>query len=168
MARKDSQDQGSGGRGGYADGGIDISAFAVVEVDEELNRSRTPASELQPLVDMAKQNIGRKFERTDTVQATDQETGELLWETGEDGAPVMDDQGNPIPVMVRVPHVYKLEEAKAFAAELRNVGNRNRLPARRLSLRVVADPPLAKAQENDELRVQFYIVRRGQEETASA
>lgn len=167
MARKDSQEQGSGGRGGYADGGIDLSAFAVVEVDDELSRSRTPASELQPLVDMARQNIGRKFERTDTVQATDDD-GAPVWETHEDGSQVIGDDGQPIPVMIRVPHVYKLEEAKTFAAELRNVGNRNRLPARRLSLRVVADPPLAKAQENDELRVQFYIVRRGQEETASA
>jgi hypothetical protein len=165
MARKDS---GSGGRGGYADSGIDLEAFAVVAEDEELSRSRVAPSELQPLVDMARQNIGRKFERTDPVQDTD-ENGEPLWEADEDGNPKMDENGNPVPVMVRVPHIYKLEEAKAFAADLRNVGNRNKLPARRLSLRVVADPPLAKATEEDEIRVQFYIVgRTPQEQPQSA
>ena len=163
MARKD----GTGGRGGTGNEGFDASAFALVEETEELSRSRTAPSELQPLVDMAKANPNRKFERTDEVQATD-ENGDARWEMNDEGTDyARDEGGNPIPVMTRVPHVYKLEEAKKFAAELRNVGNRNRLPAKRLSLRIVADPPLAKATESDEIRVQFYIVQRTPQEQTS-
>jgi hypothetical protein len=63
---------------------------------------------------------------------------------------------------VREPHVYTLAEAEAFAADLRNAAQRDRLPTKGFSLRVVADPPLKRAKEQgiDKIRVQFYVIRR--------
>jgi hypothetical protein len=161
MARK----EGTGGRGslGTLPEGFSPDDFDVVSEAEELTRSTAAPSEFQPLVDMAREHLGRKFERTVKVQATN-DNGEPVWETDGDGNVVTDDDGNAIPVMTRVPHLYKLEEAKKFQTELRNVGNRNKLPAKRLSLRIVTDPPLAKATETDEIRVQFYIVSRSPQE----
>lgn len=160
--------RGTGGRGGPGTLSEELSMddFAPVAESSELNRSRTAPSKLQPLVDMARSQPGRKFERTVSVPATDGD-GSPVFETNEDGTPVADGDGNPIPKMVREPHTYTLDAAKAFAAELRNVGNRNHLSVKRLSLRIVADPPLAKATASDEIRVQFYIVSRKPEETAS-
>jgi hypothetical protein len=159
MARK--QQEGTGGRGGTGVlETIDVDEFGVVSDEHELSRSRTAPSPLKPLVDMARRSIGRKFEKSDPVQATDPETGEPMF--GEDGAPVWetDEQGN----LIRVPHTYTLAEANEFATELRAAGNRDKLPAKRLSLRIVAEPPLSgegAAKEGDSIRIQFYVVRRG-------
>lgn len=162
MARKD-QDQGTGGRGSLSTlEDFSVEEFEVVPEDEALTRSTVAPSKLQPLIDKAREHQGRKMERRDPVQATDPESGEPLFESEPDS------EGNPVPVwqrhedgrIVTQPRTYKKDEAAAFVAELRNAGNRSRLPAKRLSLRIVTDPILSKAQDDDEIRVQFYIVGR--------
>jgi hypothetical protein len=136
--------RGTGGRGSTGQLPEQFSAedFAAVEEAQELSRGRSTPSKLQPLIDMARQSPGRKFERQDVVMDGDK--------------PQTDESGN----VVRRPHVYSLSEAESFASDLRNAGNRNKLSAKNLSLRIVSSPPLTKAKEQgaNEVRVQFYIV----------
>lgn len=158
--------EGSGGRGGVATDapdGFNLDDFAVVQEAEELSRSRVAPSHVQPLIDLAREHLGQKIEKRDVVPVLDDE-GNPVYQmtTNDDGSEqaVTDDEGNPVPQMERRPHVYSKSEAEKYTAELRNAATRNRLPARRLSLRIVTDPPMAKTTDSDEIRVQFYIVGR--------
>jgi hypothetical protein len=143
--------RGTGGRGSTSTlPDVSLDDFTVVDEAAELSRSRTEPSKLQPLIDLAKGSLGRKIERMDVVM-------------DGNGQPVTDEEGK----VKRTPHIYSKAEADQYAADLRNVAQRNKLPQKRLSLRVVADPPLAQAKDGDKIRVQFYIASRKQAEATA-
>jgi hypothetical protein len=131
--------RGTSGRGGTATDppGVNLDDFVVVEqTEQEITRSRLAPSALQPLVDLAMRNLGRKIEQTDVR---------------EDG------EGNK----VRTPHVYTFDEATEYANQLTQLRSRNRLSQKGLSLRILSDPPLSKGKPaDDKVRVQFYIINR--------
>lgn len=146
MARDRSNTGGRGGEGPAEVSDFNLDDFVVIEKDssQELSRSRTAPSKFQPLIDLARKNLSRKIERTQ---------------------PVMDGEGNATGE--REPMTYSREEAQAYVSELNNLRNRNKLPAKRLSLRIVSDPSIASMGDGDRTRVQFYIVgRKPTEETA--
>jgi hypothetical protein len=142
----DRREQGTGGRGSTgALPDVSVDEFGVVDEAAELSRSRTEPSKVQPLIDLARSQLGRRFERTDVVM--------------ENGAPKLNEDGQP----VRVPHQYTLEAAEEFAGQLRNAAQRNKLPQKRLSLRIVSEPSLTQVKDGKAkppIRVQFYIVGR--------
>lgn len=159
MARKQDS-EGTGGRGSLSTlPDLGVEDFDVVPEEEELTRSNVGPSALKPLIDKARANLGRKIGPRDPVQATDAETGELLFE--EDGqTPVW--ERNEDGSLVKRPRLYSKKDAEEFVKDLRNAGNREKLSQRRLSLRIVAKTPegvsLAKASDADEVEVQFYVI----------
>jgi hypothetical protein len=164
MPRKDSE--GTGGRGGAGQYPAELSPDDFVVADEssgitELDRTRSAPSELQPLVDKARKNLGKKIARSSLVPV--EENGQPVYELDEVGEVRLDEEGNPVPKMQRVERAYSYEEAEHFAAGLRNVANRNKLPAKGYSLRIVSQPPLSKAKtmepKPEGILVQFYVIR---------
>jgi hypothetical protein len=148
--------RGTGGQGGTGAAAVDdfsMDDFAVIPQGDarELSRSRVAPSKVQPLIDLARDNLGQKIEWTVPVM--------------ENGEAKRDEETGRV---IREPRVYTKAEAEAFSADLRNAANRNKLPARRLSLRIVTEPPLAKAKDTDKIKVQFYIVGRSPNEPQPA
>jgi hypothetical protein len=147
----------TGGRGGEGPAAVQdfsLDDFEVVEPTQEL--SRAEPAKYQPLVEKAIANLGRKIERTDPVM-----------EPGKDGQPPkpkLGENGKPI----REPHRYTKAEALQYEADLRATQQRMKLTTQRLSLRINSDPSLSKANDNDSIRMQFYVISLDKNQPAPA
>jgi hypothetical protein len=139
--------RGTGGRGSVSQlpEVPNLDDFMVVPEAQEISRSTAAPSPYQPLVDLARQNLNQRIERTALVEVP-----------GEDGEE---------PRQERQPVTYSREEAEAFVAELDAIRTRANLPAKGQSLRIVASnaagQKLSKTDADGPFRVQFYVTRYG-------
>jgi hypothetical protein len=125
--------RGTGGRGGTATDAptFNLEDFAPVRETEKISRSTVQPSAYRPLVELALANMGEHIEHSQP--------------TGEDGA--------------REPVTYSKDEAQKLFDGLRAAADQMKLPASRRSLRIVTDPKLGEAKDEDRIRVQWYAIR---------
>jgi hypothetical protein len=166
MAKK----EGTGGRGGAGVlEALSLDMLTTVDEEERISRSRSEPSPLKPFIEAARKDLGAYKGFEDTVPVTD-EDGNPIQETDSEGRPIfqaedgsytLDQTDTPVYATEQRPHPFTKAEALELYNELRNAGNREKLTAKRLSLRILLDPPKDKAPEEGPVFVQFYIIKMG-------
>jgi hypothetical protein len=157
MAKK----EGTGGRGGLGVlDSLSMDMLSTVEEEERISRSRTDPSPLKPFIDKAKNDLGTYMGFMDTVSVAD-EDGQPIQAVDGEGNPLWNEDGTPQYLFEQRPHAFTKAEAVELYDELRKAGNRDKLTQKRLSLRILLDPPKDKAPEDGPVFVQFYVIKMG-------